>query len=1021
MKIFFELIFILKIIVSIESSCNITHPILKNEKCESIYCTNEQFNSSECKINNLIVKTQWLTSLIPISDINFRYISPVFTKNDDLIIQTTKSTGSPERNFFGIRKNGRYYFNDSNGEEYPYFTVNATNGNGDTTTTQLSMLQNVGSIIYLENDDSDYFLSIGAYDTSYSEIIDFKRKTLSRVLTSTLYYVKITSETGSIFEMTRIGNKKYYVISFITLDYSNYYFMIKLYTFNKTDIGRGSTRVIHKYQQATSKKSTCCFEAPPSNYIFCFFQDNYYRFTIHVYDPTLSLTKLFGKEFDSASYVAGNENLFMKALHLIQNAGFYIYYKTISNTYPTIQIKEWNGGSLLNDFNSFGTIKLDKYNFNSNLHLNDVIKLGTNQICFSSTSPEKEILYIVIFNFYENFSKFVIRYYTIKLYELYNKKILFDLKLIKYNDYLSLSTSLCSSSDCSTNDDEHYSYLIIFSYPNSTDIHFDLINHLLTTNDTISNLSINFFNSIKIENNIFGYNLNGIKILSIPEKINIKSKLDGKEIYQNDTLTDNEDILVSILLEDPDISQEYIIEYALTVSEPDYNNINDYTTDIDNRYGDENERDFYNSSECVGKTSFLKIIKNASLSAICQNEECSLCYKDNKNICITCRNEYVNLNDNKICRTPITTLPIQTTIPIISTNIMMDKDTSSLISESFTNKNIPIDTTLVNGDKSYVRVETTISEKIMTTEIILSNITESIKKGECSNEEILLNQCNKKITNEQIGDIYEELKNNYLNSNYTNENIIILTDNVAFQISTLEDQKNMDNPLISNIEIRECEQLLKNQENLTAKDQLIILKTDIKSEDFQTTYVQYEIYNPLTKKKINLSVCQNVSISINSPVILSSNIENLYDSLNKSGFNLFNSNDPFYNDICSPYTSESGKDIPMADRRSEIYSNVNNNLCQNNCTFIYYNSKNKKANCDCKVQVEETEVDTNKINFKKEIVQTFFTTLTNSNFLVLKCYKLVFSMKGQTGNSGSYIMIVMTITFMFLMFIYSVF
>ena len=144
MKIFFELIFILKIIVSIESSCNITHPILKNEKCESIYCTNEQFNSSECKINNLIVKTQWLTSLIPISEVNFRYISPVFTKNGDLIIQTTKSTGSPERKFFGIRKNGRYYFNDSNGEEYPYFSINATNGNGGTSSTQLSMLQNVG-------------------------------------------------------------------------------------------------------------------------------------------------------------------------------------------------------------------------------------------------------------------------------------------------------------------------------------------------------------------------------------------------------------------------------------------------------------------------------------------------------------------------------------------------------------------------------------------------------------------------------------------------------------------------------------------------------------------------------------------------------------------------------------------------------------------------------------------------------------------------------------------------------------
>ena len=214
---------------------------------------------------------------------------------------------------------------------------------------------------------------------------------------------------------------------------------------------------------------------------------------------------------------------------------------------------------------------------------------------------------------------------------------------------------------------------------------------------------------------------------------------------------------------------------------------------------------------------------------------------------------------------------------------------------------------------------------------------------------------------------------------------------------------------------------MKKQENLTSAEQLIVLKADIKSEDYQMTYVQYEIYNPISMKKINLNVCQNISILINAPVNITSNLENLYDSLNKSGFNLFNSNDPFYNDICTPYTSNPGKDIPMADRRSEIYSSFNTNLCQNNCTFIYYDLKNKKANCDCKVQVEEIEVDTNKINFKKEIVRTFFTTLTNSNFLVLKCYKLVFSMKGQTGNSGSYIMTILSFVFIFLIFLYSIF
>ena len=103
-KILFELAFIIQIIKCIEPSCNITYPILKNGTCNSIYCSHEQFNSSECLINNPIIKTQWLTRLIPISDLNFRFINPVLSKKNDLIIKTTKSTGSPERKFFGITK-----------------------------------------------------------------------------------------------------------------------------------------------------------------------------------------------------------------------------------------------------------------------------------------------------------------------------------------------------------------------------------------------------------------------------------------------------------------------------------------------------------------------------------------------------------------------------------------------------------------------------------------------------------------------------------------------------------------------------------------------------------------------------------------------------------------------------------------------------------------------------------------------------------------------------------------------------
>ena len=1024
MKLLFEFFFLIKIIGSILSLCNITHPILKNDKCDSIYCSKEEFDSLKCKIDNPIIKTQWLTSLIPLSDLNFRYINPVLTKNNDLIIQTTKSTGSLERKFFGIKKNGRYYFNNSNGEEYPYFSINVINEGEDD--SKYYMLQNVGSIIYLENDESDYFLSVGAYNTSYSELIDFKKKTLSRVLTTTLYKVRIYSEIGSIFELKSIKQKKYYILSFLTENSGKYYFMFKLHFFNSTFIENGNYIVTTKFRLISNNiKISSCFEAYSSTSIFCFFQNTDYSFTIYVYQSDVELEKKAETVIDTGSYAVGNENIFLKAIYLTQYAGFFIYYKSTSYTYPRVQIKEWDGDDDINNFNSFGIISLNKYSFNPNLHLNDVVKFQTNQICFSSSSPNKEILYIVIFNFYNNYSKFVIRYYKIKLYELYNKKILFELKVIQFNDYLSLSSSLCSSSDCDSNTDEHYSYLMIFGYPNSTDFNFDLIEHLLTTNETISNISINLFNSIKIENNIFGYIINGIKILTIPEKINVKSKLDGKEIYQNNSLIENETIIISISLDVPDIIEEYLIEYALTLSNPNYEKINDYITIIDKNYGDGNEERYYSSNEYIGRTSFFKIIKNNSLSSICQNVECSLCYQENNNICLTCQNEYIISNGNKICILPLTTLPIETTFPILTT--LPIETTFPILTTLPIETTFPILTTLPIETTfpilATLPIETTfpiISTNIKTDEIS-SPKTEN-NEEECFNKDILLNHCDVKLTNEQIKDMYNQLSRKISDGNYTNENIILVANNIAFQLSTLEEQKNSDNPLVSNIDLGECEQLLRNQEQLSSEDELIVLKTDFKSEDYQKTYVQYEIYNPNSFKKINLTICQKVSISINTPIHLSSNLENLYDSLNKSGYNLFNSNDSFYNDICSPYTSEKGIDIPMADRQSEIYNNINNNtMCQEKCNFVYYNSTNKKALCDCQVQVEDTELDNNKINFKKEIIQTFFTTLNKSNFRILKCYKLVFSMKGQKGNIGSYILIIIGSAIIFLIFLYFIF
>mgnify|MGYP006988894505 FL=1 len=268
---------------------------------------------------------------------------------------------------------------------------------------------------------------------------------------------------------------------------------------------------------------------------------------------------------------------------------------------------------------------------------------------------------------------------------------------------------------------------------------------------------------------------------------------------------------------------------------------------------------------------------------------------------------------------------------------------------------------------------------------------------------IIEGKCYDRISIEQIEVVYDELKSEYILKNKTNNATIIKTDNVIFHISTLEDQMNEEYFNISVIDLGECENKIKEHEGLSEDDQLIIYKVDLKNNDLTSTYVQYEVYNPYTNNKIDLDICQDYSIILKVPVNFNTNTEILYESLDEYGYNLFDIEDAFYNDICSTYTSINGTDVTLNDRINIIYNNnANVSLCQENCYFQNYNSSNKKINCYCSVQTEDTIADINTVKFSSKIFQNFLVTLTNSNFYVMKCYKLVFSKEGQINNIGSY-------------------
>jgi hypothetical protein len=200
-----------------------------------------------------------------------------------------------------------------------------------------------------------------------------------------------------------------------------------------------------------------------------------------------------------------------------------------------------------------------------------------------------------------------------------------------------------------------------------------------------------------------------------------------------------------------------------------------------------------------------------------------------------------------------------------------------------------------------------------------------------------------------------------------------------------------------------------------------MLKFDIKPENETSTFVHYEVYSTSEQLYLELEECSGNNVIINIPIELSPEMEEIYEFLSQSGYNIFDSNDSFYNDICASFTTQNGTDMLLYDRRMDIYrTTLNISLCQEGCDFQSYNIETKKAKCDCYSKKNNLNIeDLSDIKFdKNQMVDDFYQTIQNSNFRVLKCYKLAFNIKIFIKNIGSIGMSVLLVLFNILIIIH---
>ena len=184
----------------------------------------------------------------------------------------------------------------------------------------------------------------------------------------------------------------------------------------------------------------------------------------------------------------------------------------------------------------------------------------------------------------------------------------------------------------------------MFGYPNGIDFEIDISPYFIDRDNYTASINLynDLFKTMKIVNNIFGYEIvNEIKLVSIPDEIIFYNSIDNSRILNNENidvnyyLKQNEEIIKDNIY--------YYLDYQFIVKEPDYNTFysNAYAELID---GDiySNMNDYFTSKFFYGRTNTLKFKLCHQFCKTCKKIGISI----NNQKCESCLDEYTYFSND---------------------------------------------------------------------------------------------------------------------------------------------------------------------------------------------------------------------------------------------------------------------------------------------------------------------------------------------------------------------------------------
>ena len=440
--------------------CGRNEPILKNNQCISTYCTEEQFKSGECIINEATTKTQWLNNIIKFEKTK-GFFSLITDETYETVLFIVDSSDNKEKIYLYSKIDGlNCIFKNNKNNCIHYIKIGIDD--------DYEVLNPKTYILYYRKQNLNYIVSIGTSNSNISVLNVFNNANNYILFDSSFFLNDSTRIIEGIDSLCFYDGEDYFFYSTITTksnDPSNYY--LSFYNYNIENILNNENDFSFRFNSTEDIDLTkgnyvsCTIIDEKVRHISCFYlsQDNFYTITL-VQNSNNNIT-VESKIIVGNPSNSGQDNIyFLKAISLGNYKVIYSYYSGNDDNLPTFLMKKINSNdfSLDNLYTRFPVLYLYDYVFNNNIKYTDLAVISEREFFFVSTNINKDILIIANIFIYKNPSdiyQLIIRYYTIKLKEYYYIQILNGFKAVTYNHtYLIIGFDFCNYDSCQNNGED---------------------------------------------------------------------------------------------------------------------------------------------------------------------------------------------------------------------------------------------------------------------------------------------------------------------------------------------------------------------------------------------------------------------------------------------------------------------------------------------------------------------------------------------------------------------------------------